>query len=87
MINDKLIKGKYLKYAINACFGRWLIVFDGMYNWMLFDATIENTKTRFKTNRLPSNKCGRKATVAYYSTFDNALKGLGGVINVPASGA
>lgn len=68
--------GKYLKCDIAACFGSWLIVFDGKYNWMLFDWSDKRCQACYDRGRMPYNKCGSKTMVEYYSTYDNALNNL-----------
>lgn len=75
--------GKYLKYDIIAFSGNqshmWLIVFDGRYNYMLFNTSHNEVLRRYEANHLPSNGIGRKY-IEYYSTFDTALDNLMRVI-------
>jgi len=81
-----LINGKYLNKDILAFFGNksnmWLIIFDGKYNYMLFNccnSVISHAKER---NRLPWNNIGSgRKYVEFYSNFDNALDNLMRVVS------
>lgn len=76
-VKNSFANGKYLKHDIAACFGDWLIVFDGKYNWMLFNWSDKRIQAKYNNNRLPNNSCGNKRMVEYYSSFNNALSSLG----------
>ena len=58
----------------------WLIVFDGKYNYMLFNAVPNPIIERYKAKKMPFNGMGRKKQVEFYSTFDSALDNLMRVI-------
>lgn len=77
-----LINGKYLKHDIWAFGGRgdWLVVYDGKYNYMLFNCVPNAVLTRYKQKRMPCNGAGSSKHVEYYSTFENALGNLCRVI-------
>lgn len=78
-MDEKLIEGKYLGREICACSGNartmWLIVFDGKYNYMLFEGTRDNILHQYSKGGMPYNNIGGKR-VEYYSNFDNALRNL-----------
>ena len=85
-----LIDGKYLEHEICAFSGNqktmWLVVYDGKYNYMLFDATAKTVARQQKRKRFPSNHIpfvdnkgvphGFKKEVEFYSNFDNAVDNL-----------
>ena len=72
-----LSSGRYLKYDILAFSGNWLVVYDGKYNYMLFNTSCNEVLRYYKHGWLPSNNVhsGNKY-VEFYSTFDNALNNL-----------
>ena len=76
-----LIKGKYLKHELCGFSGdnnsMWIVVYDGRYNYMLFNACANRVLRRFKRNRLPSNDIhnGHK-DIEFYSTYDTAVTHL-----------
>jgi len=66
----------YLGNEILAVSDDWIIVWDGKYNYYLFnvaDARIMKSKQR---GRMPSNKAGACKQTEYYTVFDNAVKNL-----------
>ena len=67
--------GSYLNKEICAVLNDWLIVYDGKYNYMLFNTTKSRVLEVYERNGLPSNHIDCKC-VEYYSTFDNALDNL-----------
>ena len=75
-----LRNGKYLGFEIEAFSGdrinMWVIVFDGQYNHMLFNAPNKRILELYKRKGLPSNHLGKVDCVEYYSTFENALDNL-----------
>ena len=75
-----LLNGKYQKYEIYAFSGckksMWLVVYDGKYNYMLFDSVPKAIRTRYRHNRMPCNGISGLKQVEYYSTFENALGNL-----------
>ena len=74
MFEMDLRDGKYNGKEICACFGDWIIVYDGKLNYMVFSTTPNEVLRRFMDNRLPSNDIGsQRKFVEYYSTFDNAI--------------
>ena len=79
-----LIDGKYLKHEICAFSGNsksmWLVVYDGKYNYMLFNCIPNAVISRYNQKRMPCNGAGGSKQVEYYSTFDNALDNLCRVI-------
>ena len=79
-----LSDGLYLGKEICAFCDNWLIVFDGRYNYMLFNAGAEAVLKQYRRNRLPYNDIyDNVKMVAYYSNFDNALGGLCNVLLNP----
>ena len=87
--NMNLINGGYLKHEICAFSGNsesmWLIVYDGKYNYMLFNCCNGSVIAQFKHNRLPYNRCsyfkgnelkGAVKMVEFYSNYDNAVNNL-----------
>lgn len=86
VIEMDLSDGKYLGHDIEAVAGDWLIVYDGKYNYYLFDSSNEDTIRGWKNSRLPRNiisyllpdnrlRGGAKHT-EFYTEFDNAIKNL-----------
>ena len=79
-----LINGKYLDYEICAFSGSrnsmWLIVFDGKYNYMLFNTTNKRVLELYERNGLPSNHSHGVYCIEYYSTLNNALDNLARVL-------
>ena len=79
-----LINGKYLKNEILAFSGDemnlWLIVFDGKYNYILFNTHNNGVIRLYKRNAMPSNMINNPKQVEFYSTFNNALENLMRVI-------
>ena len=73
------MKEKYLEHEICAVSGNWLVVYDGKYNYMLFDSSYKPIIERRKHRRMPYNNLGSKQ-VEYYSTFDNAINNLAKVV-------
>lgn len=75
-----LINGVYLKYELCVFSGSsksmWLVVFDGKYNYMLFDGVSDSVIRQYKQGYMPFNVAGGGKHVEYYSTFDNALNNL-----------
>jgi len=73
-----LSNGLYLGYEIVAFSGDWLIVWDGKYNYYLFDSSSEYTISRFKHDWMPSNHLGDALykNVEFYTVFDTAVKNL-----------
>lgn len=71
-----LSDGKYLGHEICACSGDWLIVYDGKFNYYLFNTVAKPIRASYKRNRMPSNGVGGGKQTEYYSTFDNALRNL-----------
>lgn len=67
----KVKRGKYLKDEILAFSGKWLIVFDGRWNYMLFSCMQKDVSKQCENGGMPT-----KGRVEYYSTFDNALDNL-----------
>ena len=74
--NDLLFSdGKYLGFCILAVSGDWLVVFDGRFNYMVFDCCSPVNVRRFNSGRLPcNNSCFR--CVAFRTSFDSAVKRL-----------
>jgi len=76
-----LSDGKYLGHEICAFSGdrnvMWVIVWDGKYNYYLFDTGAPENVRRHKMNSMPQNRINpvRKNT-EYYTIFDNAIKGM-----------
>jgi len=81
-----LSSGKYLEHEICAVSGDWLVVYDGKYNYYLFNAPQSTVYARYKANRMPRNKLGlvdskgvshgEGKQTEYYSNFDNAVNNL-----------
>ena len=72
-----LINGNYLNKEICAFSDDWLIVFDGKWNYMLFNTASNEVLRAYKRKNMPSNNVNRGTKdIEYYSSFDNALKGL-----------
>ena len=73
-----LSNGKYLKYDILAFMDNWLIVFDGKYNYMVFNVLHpKEILVQYNRNRLPCNDfTNRNKMVEYYSNFDNAVDNM-----------
>lgn len=88
-----LSDGTYLDKEIVACCGNsksmWLIVWDGEYNYMLFNCNQLSVISRFKWGYMPRNDIGgeRKKEgagrfrgaykqVEFYTEFDAAIKNL-----------
>lgn len=65
---------KYLGNEICAFSGNWLVVYDGKYNYMLFDISDKRITRQYERGRMPHN--GGTKQVEYYSTFDNAVNNL-----------
>ena len=76
-----LSEGKYLEHEICACSGNrnnmWLVVYDGKYNYYLFNTGCNRVLWRYNKGWMPSNDIdrGTKET-EFYSTFDNAVNNL-----------
>ena len=70
-----LKEGLYLNHEILAYSKNWLIVYDGMYNYMLFNISVKGVLTGFRRKQMPYNTHDTKHT-EYYTTFDNALDNL-----------
>jgi len=80
-----LINGKYLDHEICAFSNDWLIVYDGRYNYYLFNCCNGSVIAQFKHKRMPYNRAfsdfreggqgGFKST-EYYATFDGAVKNM-----------
>ena len=68
---DLLKKVKQGKHEILAFSGNWLIVFDGRWNYMLFNCRQKAVSNRYDNGGMPT-----KGRVEYYSTLDNALDNL-----------
>ncbi len=78
------IDGLYLGKEILVFSGDWLIVFDGRYNYMVFDCGRPEVIIRFKKGRLPSNDTfNHKKSVEYFTSFENALVGLLVILSDP----
>ena len=73
------MKEEYLGNEICAVSGDWLVVYDGKYNYMLFNGSLKPIITEYKRKRMPHNNYGGKQ-VEYYSTFDNAIDNLAKVV-------
>jgi len=81
-----LSDGKYLGHEICAFSDNWLIVYDGKYNYYLFNSTNGIIKERYSKCRMPANwplrinkdgsVHGACKTTEFYSTFDCAVKNL-----------
>jgi len=73
--------GTYLGHEICACSGNknsmWLVVYDGKYNYYLFNACHNRALFRYKHKQMPCNDVDRGTKDAeYYSNFDNAVNNL-----------
>lgn len=67
----------YLGKEICAFIDDWLIVFDGMFNYMVFNCSQASVMHRHAQKRMPHNKgLGGTKMVEYYCSFDNALDNL-----------
>ena len=64
----------YLGHEICAVAGDWLIIYDGKYNYMLFNSADKQISKQYERSRMPYNGCTKQ--VEYYSTFDNAMNNL-----------
>lgn len=79
-----LIDGFYLNHEICAFSGNqkamWLIVFDGKFNYMLFNATGGEEIRQYERGFMPSNNIcktgGSDKQIEFYSNFNNALNNL-----------
>ena len=76
-----LIDGKYLDGEILAFSGdeknMWMIVYDGEFNYMLFNTASNENLRKYTQERVPSNNVNRGSNdVEFYSTFDNAMDNL-----------
>lgn len=81
-----LSDGKYLDKEICAVCGDWLVVYDGKYNYYLFNCLHKYIVGRYNNNVMPTNSipsfdakgrlCGSYKTVEYYTKFDNAVKNM-----------
>jgi len=76
-----LINGKYLKREMCAFSGNqksmWLVVYDGKYNHMLFNALSNRAMYQFTRELMPYNDSTNQIKmVEYYSNFDNAVNNL-----------
>jgi len=85
-IDMDLSDGKYLGHDIEAVCGDWLVVYDGKYNYMLFNCCDKQNITQFDHERMPYNRApyfdkngwltgGFKRT-EFYTKFDTAVKNL-----------
>ena len=77
-MKEILIDGKYLGHELCAFSGNWVIVYDGNYNYYLFDCERESIINRYEHGWMPSNGTNKQAE--YYSNFDSALNGLMNVV-------
>ena len=48
----------YLEHEICAVSGDWLVVYDGKYNYMLFDISDKRIVKRYESNSMPYNGSG-----------------------------
>ena len=75
-----LINGKYLKHEICAFSGNdksmWLVVYDGKYNYYLFNCVLKPIISRHSLKYMPYNGTGREKQTEYYSNYDNAVNNL-----------
>jgi len=72
-----LLSGKYLNHEICAFSNDWLIVYDGRYNYMLFDSAHSENIRRYCKGWMPTNNIDRGSKdIEFYSTFDNAVDNL-----------
>ena len=66
----KIENGKYLNQELVAFWRNWFIVYDGKYNWVLFDYKTSNAQHCYKKRCVPS------INTEFYSNLDNALDNL-----------
>lgn len=72
-----LSDGRYLGHEILAVSDDWLVVWDGKYNYYLFNSSPKGVLDRYKRKRMPRNNVssGEKQT-EFYTVFDNAVRNL-----------
>ena len=78
--------GTYLGREICAVCDDWLVVYDGKWNYMLFNCCDKQNITQFNHGGRPYNRApyfdkngwltGGFKRIEFYSTFDNAVKNL-----------
>jgi len=70
----------YLGHDIVAFSGdnknMWLIVYDGKYNYYLFNALSKGVLTSYKQKRMPCNTGYSVKHTEYYTVFNNAIVNL-----------
>jgi len=71
MLNDS-----YLGNEICAVSDDWLIVWDGKYNFCLFDSSNNRVSSCFKRGQMPYNEVSRGKRCEYYTVYDVAVKNL-----------
>jgi len=71
------LKNGYLDMEICAFSGDWLIVYDGKYNYMVFNCAGAKAIRELQRGRFPSNdvNTGLKY-IEYFISLENALRGL-----------
>jgi hypothetical protein len=75
------MKKTYLGNEILAQKNGWVIVFDGKYNYMLFNFHDPTVRYLCKKKRMPRNDSySRKKMIEYYTTFKNARVNLEKVV-------
>lgn len=67
---------KYLGKEVLGQIGDWIVVFDGKYNYMLFNVAQKENIRRYKLNWMPTNNVNHTKNIEYYSTLENALRNL-----------
>jgi len=79
-IHMNVIDEKYLGHDVIFEHKDWLIVFDGSYNFMLFNSGSKRSQYRYTMGWMPENNVpgGHRTQkgIEYYVSFESALKGL-----------
>ena len=67
---------KYLGNEILAVCDDWVVVYDGKYNYYLFNIADARIMKRKQRGWMPSNMAGARKQTEYYTTFSKAANNL-----------